>query len=94
VVRSAKPATVTMTWNGRRSNEDCDIESAKWAEAGWYHVNVAALGGEPSDRQFRIVNPTQQTVTKAPKPDQEKQDGSRPTDEPADGPRSGATEPS
>lgn len=102
VVRSAKPARVTMTWNGRRSNEDCDISSARWAEAGWYHVNAAALGGEPSDQQFRIVNPTQRTVTRAPKPDQKDQGGSRPTDrpthqptdEPADGPRSGATEPS
>ncbi|RYP88004.1 hypothetical protein EKO23_03905 [Nocardioides guangzhouensis] len=94
VVRAAKPAKVSMRWTARRSNEGCKVAEARWAEAGWYHVVAAALGGEPTDQQFRIVNPTSRTITKAPKPDQKDQDGSTPTDEPADGPRSGATEPS
>ena len=94
VVRAAKPAKVAMRWTGRRSNEECKVAEARWAEAGWYHVVAAALGGEPTDQQFRIVNPTSRTITKAPKPEQKKQGGSKPTDEPVDGPASGATEPS
>jgi hypothetical protein len=96
VVRAEKPAKASMRWTGRRSNEGCKVKEAGWAEAGWYHVVAAALGGEPTDQQFRIVNPTSKTITKAPEPrqQQKKENGSQPTDERADGPRSGATEPS
>jgi hypothetical protein len=97
VVRSEKPIRVAMRWSGRRSNEECKLASAAWAEKGYYHVIAATLGGEPTDQQFRLVNPSPQTITKGPDPKQKKdrkKAGSRPTDEPTDNERDGASEPS
>ena len=96
VVRSEKPLRVAMRWSGRRSNEECKLASAAWAEKGYYHVIAAALGGEPTDQQFRLVNPSPQTITKGPDPKQKKsrkRADSRPTDEPTDNERDGASEP-
>jgi hypothetical protein len=67
VVRSAVPTRLVMVWNGRRSNEDCS-RVAKWAVPGWYHVVAAALGGEPTDRQFVLTAPPRPVVTKTAKP--------------------------
>ena len=96
VVRAEKPERVAMRWSGRRSNEECKLASAKWAEQGYYHVVAATLGGEPTDQQFRLVNPSPRTVTKAPEPKQrdKKKAESQPTDEPGGSTPSGATEPS
>jgi hypothetical protein len=96
VVRAEKPARATMTWNARRSNEECQPASAAWAEKGYYHAVAAVLGGEPTDVQFKLVNPRAATITKAPKPKQKQKDEqgeSRPTEEPRDDRRDGATEP-
>ena len=97
VVRAARPERVAMRWSGRRSNEGCKLSSADWAEKGYYHVIAATLGGEPTDQQFRLVNPSPETVTRAPKPKQKQRDkekaGSRPTDEPTTADPDGATEP-
>lgn len=65
VVRAAKPAKWKMIWNGRRSTEECG--PADWALPGIYHVDSAALGGEPSDQRFELVIPDRETITKAPK---------------------------
>ncbi len=98
VVRADRPERVVLRWSGRRSNEGCELLSAGWALKGYYHVIAATLGGEPTDRQFRMVNPSRPTETKAPKPKQKQRDKkpaeSRPTDEPTGTERNGATEPS
>lgn len=66
VVRSAVPTLVPFSWNGRRS-DDCDASDA-WALAGWYHVVAAALGGEPTDKQFELTRPPAERFTVTPKP--------------------------
>ena len=95
VVRAEKPERVAMRWSGRRSNEGCKLFSAPWAEQGYYHVVAAPLGGEPTDQQFKLINPSPKTVTKAPKPEQNdpKSGDPSPTDEPTGSKPSGATEP-
>ena len=70
MVRAEKPERVAMRWSGRRSNDGCKLFSAPWAEQGYYHVIAATLGGEPTDQQFELINPSPKTVTKAPKPEQ------------------------
>lgn len=108
VVRAEKPARLAMTWNGRRSEEDCE-RFTEWALPGYYHVVAAALGGEPTDRQFELRRPRRETVTRtvAPKPKPKKKrdaghgagDGHRapgehrPTEEPLDDRRDGSQEP-
>ena len=96
VVRAEKPKRVALRWSGRRSNDGCKLFSAPWAEQGYYHVIAAPLGGEPTDQQFKLINPSPKTVTKAPKPEQNdpKGAGPSPTDEPTSSKPSGATEPS
>jgi hypothetical protein len=94
VVRAEKPKRVAMHWSGRRSNDGCKLFSAPWAGKGYYHVIAATLGGEPTDQQFKLVNPSPKTVTKAPEPKQrDKKRSSTPTDEPTSSKPSGATEP-
>jgi hypothetical protein len=68
VVRKAVTTNVGITWNqAKRSGEACTLRT-EWAEAGWYHVTAAALGGEPSDLQFELVTPTAATITKTASP--------------------------
>ncbi len=78
VVRAEKPERVAMRWSGRRSNDGCKLFSAPWAEKGYYHVVAATLGGEPTDQQFRLINPSPKTVTKAPEPEQRDRRRARP----------------
>lgn len=76
-VRRAVTTTVAMHWNARRSDEDCPART-DWALPGWYHVTVAALGGEPADAQFELLAPTAPQVTVTPSPKQkakQEQDG-------------------
>jgi len=84
VVRSAVAAKVVLIWNGRRSDEDCTSDRAGFALPGSYHVIAAALGGEPTDVQFLLTGPPQETVTVTPKPKQKSKKSTR----------SGASEPS
>jgi hypothetical protein len=77
VVRSAVATKVTMTWHGRRSDEDCSA-AAQWARAGAYHVVAAALGGEPTDTQFELTRPAAVRVTVTPTPKQKST--TKPTD--------------
>jgi hypothetical protein len=51
VVRQEHPAKVDLTWRGRRSDSSCS-NTALWAQPGWYHVQAAAFGAEPTDVQF------------------------------------------
>lgn len=67
VVRRDTPATVTMTWNGRRSDAECSRNTA-WALPGYYHVAAAAYGGSPTEVQFQLRAPQAPVVTKTAKP--------------------------
>ena len=67
VVRSEAPTTVSMAWNGLRSDADCS-RSTSWAEPGYYHVVAAAFGAEPTDVQFRLFAPVRKTITATPTP--------------------------
>lgn len=68
VVRRTVSATLTVVWNAKRSDKDCSRHTG-WAMPGYYHVAAAALGGEPSDVQFRIVKPDPEVVVKTVPPD-------------------------
>ena len=59
---------VKMTWDARRSDEECS-KLTKWALPGWYHVAAAALAGEPSDLQFELERPEREHVTKTVEPE-------------------------
>lgn len=70
VVRSAQPAVVPVTWNGRRTTDGtCGVTNA-WARPGYYHALAAVIGSEPSDAQFELSLPPRPVVTKTahPKP--------------------------
>jgi len=56
VVRRDTDTVVNVGWSSRRSDEDCSSHT-KWAMPGYYHVTVAALGGEPQDVQFALTKP-------------------------------------
>ena len=71
VVRREVPTTVEVTWNGQRSDDGCP-RAAAWALPGWYHVTVAAMGGEPTDSQFELRAPSAPVITRTPKPEQSK----------------------
>lgn len=71
VIRQAVDTPVVVTWkDARRSDEDCS-NVTEWARLGWYHVEAAALAGEPTDVQFELVAPASAVITKTitPKPD-------------------------
>jgi hypothetical protein len=70
VVRQAVDAPIGLIWNARRSDEDCS-DLTEWAQLGYYHVEAAALGGEPTEIQFELVRPASAVITKTitPKPD-------------------------
>jgi len=69
VVRSAQPVEVPVTWNGRRSDDQC-TPGLDWALPGFYHVFSAALGSAPTDVQFEVTRApvARKTTTAKPKP--------------------------
>jgi len=71
VLRNNKPVLVDVMWNGRRSDPDCSRTTA-WAEPGYYHVATAAMGSEPTDKQFRLRSPAPVTITPSPTQDPER----------------------
>lgn len=71
VVRQAVDTPIGIVWDdARRSDEDCSSQ-AGWARLGYYHVEAASLGGEPTDVQFELVRPASAVITKTitPKPE-------------------------
>ena len=68
VARKDLATYVFVTWNGKRSDATCSRLTG-WAYPGWYHVRVAALGGEPADEQFELARPQPTTVTSTVTPD-------------------------
>jgi hypothetical protein len=70
VVRQAVDAPIVVTWeDAKRSDETCS-GLTEWAWPGYYHVEAAALAGEPTDVQFELVRPASEVITKTvtPKP--------------------------
>jgi hypothetical protein len=67
VVRKDQPASVTVVWNGQRSDAEC-TRTPPWAEPGYYHVVAAAFGADPTDVQFPLLPPVRPTVTATPTP--------------------------
>ena len=62
-LRRDHTTTVDVTWNARRSDEECS-KLTSWALPGWYHVAAAALAGEPSDLQFELERPEREEITR------------------------------
>lgn len=69
VLRQAQPTRVKLTWDARRSEPGCPIQTA-WALPGTYHLHVAALGGQPQDVTFLLTAPSPAEVTKTAHPHQ------------------------
>lgn len=67
VVREQKDRLVRLVWDARRSDEGC-TQQREWVLEGYYHVEAAAMGGEPTDTQFEVTLPTPRTVTVSPSP--------------------------
>jgi hypothetical protein len=57
VVQRDVPTDINIRWNTRRSEAGCPPQT-NWASLGYYHVTVAALGGQPEDEQFPLKKPT------------------------------------
>lgn len=66
VLRNNHTTAVEVTWSSRRSDAECS-RYTDWALPGWYHVEAAALGGEPSDVQFELTAPDRPVVVKTEK---------------------------
>lgn len=67
VVRQAEPTRVKLTWDARRSEPGCPVQT-EWALPGTYHLDVAALAGQPQDISFLLTAPTPDQVTKTVHP--------------------------
>lgn len=55
-LRRDTPVKVGIKWSSARSDDSCSNHT-RWALPGYYHAQVAALGGEPTDLQFRLTKP-------------------------------------
>jgi hypothetical protein len=67
VVRRDFDTVHQLTWHTRRSDDECTPHT-QWAQPGWYHVTVAALGGEPAVAQFELATPAPPAPAPTPAP--------------------------
>jgi hypothetical protein len=67
VLRNSTPTRVKLVWNARRSEPGCP-KVTDWAKLGTYHLQVAALSGQPQDVTFALVAPSPPQVTKTVHP--------------------------
>jgi hypothetical protein len=67
VLRQSDPTRVRLTWDARRSEPGCPVQT-EWALPGTYHLHVAALAGRPQDVTFLLSAPTPPEVTKTAHP--------------------------
>ena len=60
---------IEILYDAKRSDDECSTFT-EWAMPGFYHVEAAALAGEPTDVQFELVRPASEVITKTvtPKP--------------------------
>ncbi len=63
VVRNEVATVVELTWREARESDDGCPKQTDWAGAGDYTIVAAALGGEPIETEFDLVDPTPETVT-------------------------------
>jgi hypothetical protein len=63
IVRDVVATVVELAWDTKESDEGCATRSAHWLPAGDYTVAAAAIGGEPGQVDFELVDPTPETVT-------------------------------
>ncbi len=88
VLRNTETTTVDVRWSAKRSDDECSSQT-DWALPGWYHVEVAALGGEPSDMQFQLTAPERPVVTETvpakPRKGKKKADGKQADEKQDDG---------
>lgn len=87
VVRKDHAAKVDLRWHGQRSDSTCS-RTTPWAQPGWYHVQAAAFGAEPTDVQFELGHAVAQTITPKPQPEPRKKSG-KPSDQQSDEPSAG-----
>ena len=71
VPRKEDAAEIEVTWSGMRSDDEC-TRSTLWAEPGYYHATAAVFGGEPTDVQFLLEQPTARTIVPEPKRDRDR----------------------
>ena len=67
VLVPGRSSSLQFTWHGRRSDATCS-RAAGYAYPGWYHVLVAAQGGEPYDQQFELTKAPDEVRTRTPQP--------------------------
>jgi len=65
VVRKDHDTSVRVSWRGQRSDATCS-RTTPWAQPGFYHIEAAALGAEPTDVQFELRDPAPVTITPSP----------------------------
>jgi hypothetical protein len=69
VLRQSDPTRVKLTWDARRSEPGCPVRT-EWALPGTYHLDVAALAGQPQEVTFLLTTPSPAEVTKTAHPHQ------------------------
>jgi hypothetical protein len=69
VLRQSDPTRVRLTWDARRSEPGCPVQT-EWALPGTYHLRVAALAGQPQDVTFLLTAPSPAQVTRTAHPHQ------------------------
>lgn len=69
VLRRAADTVLGVEWSGRRSDEECS-QRTEWALPGFYHVQTAALAGEPAEAQFEVTAPEPEVVTRTVAPEE------------------------
>jgi hypothetical protein len=67
VLRQGDSARVRLTWDARRSEPGCPVQT-QWALPGTYHLRVAALAGQPQDVAFLLTAPSPAHVTRTAHP--------------------------
>jgi hypothetical protein len=67
VLRRADPTRVKIAWNARRSEPGCPRLTG-WALPGTYHLDVAALAGQPQEVTFVLQKPEPAQITRTAHP--------------------------
>lgn len=68
IARTEVAGVAEMQWRGQRSDSGC-TRTTPWALAGWYHIQAAAFGAEPTSVQFELLPAVAPTITPKPKPE-------------------------
>jgi hypothetical protein len=71
VLRRSEPTRVKITWDARRSAPGCP-RLTSWAMPGTYHLDVAALAGQPQEVTFVLQKPEPAQITRTAHPQHHK----------------------